>query len=792
MNEHAPRWQGRWIWTAGSGSAKNVYVMFRRDFELRDLPNDPEVRITASSRYRLWINGKYLGEGPPKSQPFLTYYDSRVLPADLLERGDNVICVLVNHVGYDELSRGGLLAELCTEHGDPILATDESWNVKQSDAWRQDSFFNGFNRVVPYQEHFDARRFDSGWLAPRYNDAAWSSATVVQSGGIRTQRMTRPPQVRPWSRLVARDIPFMREVISRTREVVYIGEVTAAVNRMRSADLSISLSQPLRELELATVENSEGLLTEDASTALACSTQHRTDPTSGIREPGLVLDFGRGINAWLELDVEGPPGATIELGYAERLMDGEFNNAIEAQFADSVTLSSRRITWRAFGWKGFRYVKIRVHGAFSPVVIHDLRAVETQYPFEESGSFTSDDGELESVWKICRSTVALGCNEYITDTPWREQGQWLGDVAAVTLGCIYACYGETALARKFLVQSGATQYPTGFLANMTNTYSSDWTGVLTDFSLWWLMALRDYYRYTGETAIVHELYATAMKLVEALLAYTNHAGLVEDMPYNLFIDWAPVETHGASSAYNAILAGGLDAMAELAGVRGDQWMVERARGAGEKIRESFAAHFWDADEALFVDSVDAEEPSGEFSEHANAAAIEFGLADEAQSRAIIDRLWARGDHFLAGTNNGVTEATPYFSSVILKALSRAQRTDLAIQLIRDRWGRRMLDTGSTSTNEEWSVHGSWRNGGEFLPIMRTLSHAWSAFPARWLPEYLAGVCILDPGCSRLSVRPAQTEFDWKSRFPTPHGIVTVASAGGSITVEAPESITIER
>ena len=80
----------------------------------------------------------------------------------------------------------------------------------------------------------------------------------------------------------------------------------------------------------------------------------------------VVLATGRVINAWVEVDIEGPPGAVLEIGYAERLLDGEFNNAIEGQFADSIELGSRRVTWRCFGWKAFRYLKLRVHGAFSP------------------------------------------------------------------------------------------------------------------------------------------------------------------------------------------------------------------------------------------------------------------------------------------------------------------------------------------------------------------------------------------------------------------------------------------
>ena len=774
------RWRGRWIWDHTDGTEKNAYVLFRRDFEVRTPAESVELRITAMSRYRVWVNGALIGEGPPKSQPFLTYYDTYPLQ---LEKGDNVICVLVNHVGYDDDSRGGLLAEILAGD-DPVVVSDESWRVERSDAWRADTYFFRMNRVVPYQEQFSALRFDPRWLEPRFDDSGWRWANVVATRGN-----TQPPAAGPWSRIIPRDIPHMDLVPRRATSIEKMGANTAVMNRMRNGDLSILLSQPLSEMAGAEVHGAEHLLTESGETSFACSTAHRTDARRGVTEPGLVLDFERVINAYVEVDIEGPPGSRIEIGYAERLLDGEFSNVIEGQFADSVELGQSRIVWRAFGWKAFRYLRIRIREAFSPVVVHDLRAIETCYPFEEHGAFTTGDTELEAVFNICRYTTRLACNEYITDTPWREQGQWLGDVSAVTLASIYACFGDTRLARKFLVQSGATQYPTGFLGSMTNTYTSRWQWVLPDYSLWWLMAVRDYYRYTGETDIVHELYGVAVRLTETLLSYRSESGLIEDMPYWVFIDWADVPRTGLSAALNAIAAGALGAIEELASVRGDSYMADRAREAREAIAAAFGTTFWDAEEQLFVDAVDSNSGETRFSEHSNAAAILFGIASDEQTTAIVERIWAPGDSFLAGTNNGVTEAAPYFTTVVLRALAAADRRDLAVRIIRDRWGDRMVAEGYTSTAEEWSVHGTWRSG-EFQPIMRTLSHAWSAAPAHWLITNLAGIEILEPGCTRVRVRPYEADFAWKATFPIPAGAISVRWDESKASIDVPKGVTL--
>ena len=784
MIDHQSRWTARWIWSEGDGTDRNVYILFRRVFSVPEPAPGALLRISACSRYRLYLDGAHLGDGPPKSQPWLTYYDEHDLGA-ALGSGEHIIGVIVHHVGYDDDSRGGLLVELRNGDGRVIEATGSDWRVLRSEAWRQDSFFCFFNRAVPYQEHFDARALPEGWLSPGYDAASWQSATVVASRG-----RTRPPQALPWSRLVRRDIPMMTERIVRACRIESAGEHTCAMNRMRGNDLSISLSQPDRPLERATVQAAESLLTADGSTVFRCSTTHREDPSAAIDEPYLVLDFGRIVNAYLELDIEGPPGATIEIGYAERLLDGAFNNVVEGQFADGYTTAAGRRVWRNFDWKAFRYLKLRVKSAFEPIVIRDLRAIETSYPFEDRGRFECTDALLQAVFKICRYTVRIACNEYITDTPWREQGQWLGDVSAVTLGAIYACYGDTALARKFLVQSAATQYATGLLGNMTNTYTANWQGVHVDYSLWWLMAVRDYYYYSGDESIVHELYGVCLRLVEAVLAYRNSVGLVEDMAYTVLIDWADVDRTGACAALNAILAGALDAMAQLAMVRGDHRGADDAQSARHAIAANFSRVFWNSRESLFHDAVDGDKPTGRYSEHAQAAAVLFGLATSNQSDAVIARLWARGDNFREGRNNGATEAQPFFTSVVLRALSAAGRPDLALGVIRDRWGRRMVDHGARSTYEEWSRFGSWRAGERFAPIMRTESHAWSAYPARWLIEHLAGIVVTAPGCAAVTIDPVRAPFDYVVAFPTPRGTISVEQAGDVTRASAPSAIAL--
>jgi alpha-L-rhamnosidase len=130
--------------------------------------------------------------------------------------------------------------------------------------------------------------------------------------------------------------------------------------------------------------------------------------------------------------------------------------------------------------------------------------------------------------------------------------------------------------------------------------------------------------------------------------------------------------------------------------------------------------------------------------------------------------------------------------VVLRALNRIGRSDLALRIIRERWGRRMVEKGETSTLEEWYHNGGWRDG-PFTGFLRTGSHAGSACPADFLIRDLIGLEIVEPGCAKVRLAPRATDFDYDVTFPTPRGgDVRVECASGEICTESEGEVEVLR
>jgi hypothetical protein len=577
--------------------------------------------------------------------------------------------------------------------------------------------------------------------------------------------------------------------------VTYIEEGLDIVSRGRAESLSVMLSAAGKPLEYARVDDAEALCRPDGRTVFQVSTEHHRDDTfEGIYAPSVVLDFGRVITGYLDIELDGAAGAHLDVGYVERLLNGHFNNAIEVPYADRYILADGPQRLTSTIWKGFRYVKLRLTGTEQPVAVRTVRTRICTYDYDERGGFDSADALLNRVFDICRYTLRLCSRDFLMDTPWRERAQWLGDNAAVTLPGIYACFGDTALPAQFLRQSAAMPLPTGLLVQTSQKHDplgqfarKPLASEISDYPLWWIQALWAHYLFTGEADIVHSLYRHVVGVLRCHWQYLNRRGLVAALPFWTFIDHVFKPADGRCQApYNALWYGTLEAAGKMADLVGDAHTREKIARSRELIEANFSDAFWDAQAELFRDSFDGAGPAGGISEHSNLSPLRWGLASAEQADAVVAHLYQRRDvEYL--------ECEPFFCVVVLAGLRRAGRIDLALQLIRDRWGRRFVETGHTSTLEEWHQSGSWRGPGHsFYGMYRSLSHAWSAAPAEFLVRQLAGFEILQPGCGKVRLSPAETAFDYGVVIPTPRGRIRVSRRSGRTTVQAPDGVAVER
>jgi hypothetical protein len=160
----------KWIWRKQDSYTKyNDTIIARKAFDLPAVAS-AQLAITADTRYRLFINGAWVNDGPCRSWPDQYQYDViDVTPH--LKIGENEIRIIAKYFGVGTFhqipKQAGLLAQLDvqTKDGKSIrVITDETWEAASASGW----ISNTVKRCIqmgPF-EIYDARREDSNSFAP--------------------------------------------------------------------------------------------------------------------------------------------------------------------------------------------------------------------------------------------------------------------------------------------------------------------------------------------------------------------------------------------------------------------------------------------------------------------------------------------------------------------------------------------------------------------------------------------------------------------------------------------------
>lgn len=170
-----------WIWTGSTTAPSNSFVRFRRSFR-RPGADVVLLRISADSRYWLYLNGEYLGAGPVRGWPNHWKYDEyRLSRSDFTAR--NVLAVLVNHFGEGTMqylpAPPGLWVNLAAQGlggSRLIVAANGTWKCSPSAA--NIAVVPRIDAQEGFEEQFDARKEDD-WVMPGYDDRPWPRAVAV-------------------------------------------------------------------------------------------------------------------------------------------------------------------------------------------------------------------------------------------------------------------------------------------------------------------------------------------------------------------------------------------------------------------------------------------------------------------------------------------------------------------------------------------------------------------------------------------------------------------------------------
>ena len=723
------------LWTAGwisdphaPPTAAGVYH-FRKDFDLAAKVDRFPIRISADNRYRLFVNGVQVAEGPARGDLLHWRYETLDI-ASQLHAGHNAIAVLVWNMGDVRPAAQVTLRTALLVQGDSaeaaVVNTGAGWKVFCDRAYAfglvegKDS--GGFYVAGP-RESIDAAQYPWGWEQPAFDTASWQSAAPLTQQFASPVALARGTQLNgsaaEWQ-LVPRTIPMPERT-------------------------------PIR---FASVRRSSGVTVPDGFIG-----GHDPLVIPAHTKASVLLDNGTLTIGYPILTASGGAGAKAMLTYAESLFDADGNKGNRNEIAGKTILGLRDTIqfdggsnrhFRPLWLRAWRYVQVDVETGDNALKLDDLSAEFTAYPFKQHAAFESDAKWLTPIWDMDWRALRMSAFETFWDTPYYEQLQYVGDTRIESLMAVYQT-GDDRLMRNAIELFDDSRTSEGLTAS---SYPSSLRQQIPSFSLWWIAMIHDYWMLRDDPAFVQAHLQGMRGVIDWYERHIDETGLVGPMPWWNYLDWAkgwpngtpPGGGTGHSVAFTLQFAYVLGQAADLERSVGRAADADRDAALGQRLINAARAKAWDVNRGLFIDSLEQRV----FSQQTNSLAILSGAVPQGQERSVMQKIL---------TDTTLEPATFYFRFYVDEALQRTGMADLYLNRLGP-W-QDMIRNGMTTT-------------AETPEPTRSDSHAWAAHPNYRLLATVLGIRPAGPGFSKILVEPALGTLKRAAgRMPHPAGEISV-------------------
>lgn len=765
MNSHSIE-KADWIWCDEKIEELNQYGLFRRWLDLPAARGRVKIHACADLRFWLYVNGQRVGFGPGRYNEKRPQFDTFDV-TELVNKGRNLIAFKVHGCGPVPVyvsatpSRSALIAAVEWQGGSDV--TGAGWRCIRETAYASDT--PRFSAHQSFIENFDARRAQDGWETAAFDDSSWRNAFVIPRS-----------RLAPWKQLVPRPVPLLTLVRRYPVRVIEHG-LSIPDGKFDPGDM-----KTVGEMMETARREPGDVLDMRAETMFPLALR---PPADGSAAAYAVLDFGENAAGYLALRAKGGPGAIVDFGYGEAIMNGRVNCFQQGvRYHDRVIMNGRVLSHQLMMPKCFRYLLVEVRSG--AVEFECLSQDVSSLPVVWKGKFCCPDSpELERTWQIGAYTVQLCMEDIFMDTPRRERTGWLGDMVPEAMVAYYA-FGETSLARHSLDLFMSSQTPEGYVSGR---YPSSSPVNMPSWSACYPMAVADYVRYSGDTEFPRAVWGGIRRLTDWFERQRTHDDLLVVSPSKqsdkvkhrgyILVDWAPMMRDGAVTAMNMFYCRYLEETAWLADLLNKADEAKDLRMLAQRTKKAIQNLLFEERRGVFVNCRDERGLSAQAGAQENLLALLWDLATPKQSASIIARLipddsplplyhnldaknWAAmgsGEITWPG-DTLVPIGTPFFEYFALGALFEIGRAEAALNNIRAHYGE-ILAKGATTIWEEW--------GGA-----TSQSHGWGAAPTCHAGRYILGVEPLEPGFKTFSVLPCTAGLGRAAgRVPSPLGTIGV-------------------
>lgn len=739
-----------WIWVPEWKELVNdkpSLVRFRKKISFETKPEHLKIKISADTRYKLYVNGTFAEFGPARGDWRVWYVDEVDL-APWLTAGENIICVEVlrysvayrsGNFGMFRTATPGLFVEQirAEEETAEVLDADETWRCRVVNQYRIVRENPGFSPLM-YLEDYTCEEWEKNWKGVEYDDRDWEQACPY-----RVMEMSEgacPGDLSP------RPIPYLTKEFKQFESVVpkYDEDTAAKWNAMLSGKGSITV--PANTVEVIEINAGEE---ECGYISLRFKGGKGTKVTvlaaeSYYIDEGEAKDYGAGHYKtkknrcdWVNGELDGYADIYHVAGFGDEQLQEAFE---------------------PFWFRTFRFIRLEIMTGDVPCEITGFDYLETGYPLEVKTNVSASDDSFAGIWDLSMRTLKRCMHETYEDCPFYEQLQYACDSRNEIL-YTYMVSGDDRLARQCMEALRLSQRADGMINCCYPNYGPN---IIPGFSIYYIMMVYDHMMFFGDRKLVLHHMGAIDQILEYFDNHLESRGLVGKTGghiterYWSFIDWSepwgdtvgtpPAYQYGPITMESLLYIMGLQHAAKLCDYLGRHDTANEYLNRAKAVQN--AVNTWCRDEhGIYLDGPGVYE----YSQHCQVYALLTDTVSVEKGRELVlDTLEDKKKYAQC------TVAQAYYLFRALEKINAYEHTDEIWDIWRD-----MLKKNLTTCVEN-PLDG------------RSDCHAWGSLLLYELPAIILGVKPAAPGFEKIEIAPVSGKLTWaKGDVITPKGMVHV-------------------
>lgn len=505
--------------------------------------------------------------------------------------------------------------------------------------------------------------------------------------------------------------------------------------------------------------------------------------------PAIILDFGKELHGGLQIvtGMGSDHNVRVRVRFGESVSEtmSEIDGKNGAKNDHAIRDQEVLLPWfgvKEIGNSGFRFVRIDLISDNKELSLKEVRAIALYRDVPYRGAFKSNDERLNQIWQTGAYTVHQCMQEFLWDGIKRDRLVWMGDMHPEIM-TISNVFGYNEVVPKSLdLARDSTPLP-------------GWMNGMYPYSMWWVLAQRDWYWYNGDKEYLEQQREYLLGLLELFHKRVDEKGF--ELSGGDFLDWPSEENEPAQKAgVQALMMMTMKSAAELCDILGETAMAERCRDCHSRMASV------------------ASQVSEEYYKVALAPG-EPGSKQGTSLMVLADMIDAKKANEEVIKVEGARGFSTFYGYYMLQAMAKAGDYAGAMKFISEFWGA-MIDLGATTFWEDFhtdwlkedvapiteivpagkkDIHGDF-GAYCYVGLRHSLCHGWASGPTAWLSQHVLGVEIVEPGYKVVRINPHLGDLEWvEGAVPTPFGDIKVShrkDAEGNVVskVDAPAGVYV--